>query len=365
MSASDWRRAGVHSSVTSTGASVNSNDRRPPRLHSKISFGIVLVRINPATRRPEAVLVRGRYSDEYAEFVHGRYSRKNIRGMSALFDAMSVNERLDVYSLDFSQMWYRIWLTAERRELYNKKLAKFQTSWMRDDSGEQLRQLVMASSTDPGARHHNDSGVRWEFPKGKRTSNREPDLNCAVREFEEETGIAKRDYQILPGFKRRVSHVHMGVRYVNVYYVAIARRPLEPRLDLRTLDQVVEVSEVRWMDVEQIRLIDSPARRLETTVAPIFKYVKRYMRGAIPARSLTGDFAGCLCREPERAPRRSLENRDNTPVGTYAGPRGVTPRGGRPSTPPSAEGRKKQRRKAKTRPAARLAARPPPSGKRR
>jgi len=157
---------------------------------------------------------------------------------------------------------------------------------MRDDGGGYLRQLVQASRTGPEFRQQG-GGVRWEFPKGRRLSDSEPDLDCAIREFEEEAGVAKQAYQILPGFKRRVAYVHMGVRYVNVYYVAIARRPLSLSIDFRVLDQVAEVSEVRWMSIEQIRLIDTPARRLEATVAPVFRYVKRYVRGLLPARAFS------------------------------------------------------------------------------
>lgn len=281
-----WRGAAPETLCGEGGATPRRSRPEAPRdqaphLHTKISFGVIVTRISKATNRPEAVLVRGRYSYEFAEFVHGRYSRKNSRAVSALFDAMSVNERLDIYSLDFAQMWYRIWLTSERRELYNKKFAKFQASWLRDDSGEYLRRLVQGSRPSPA-----DGGIRLEFPKGKRQSNLEPDLNCAIRETEEEAGISKCDYQILPGIKRRASHVHMGVRYVNVYYVAVARRELTVGVDFRDLDQVSEVSEVRWMDIEQIRLFDAPDRRLEKTVAPVFKYVKRYARGLIPTRSL-------------------------------------------------------------------------------
>ena len=272
---------------------IPSPANKRPRPHSKISFGIILTQINPITKRPEAILVRGRYSYEYAEFVHGKYAQKNIRAVSALLDAMSINERLDIYSLNFNQMWYRIWLTAKRSEHYNKKFAKFQTAWMRDDNGEYLRRLVQASSTNPGFCQQQSGGVRWEFPKGRRLSNREPDLNCAIREFEEETGIAKQDYQILPGFKRRVSYIHMGVRYVNVYYIAIARRRLTPYIDLKSLDQVAEIFEVRWMDIEQIRLIDTPTHRLETTVSPVFNYVKRYVRGLVPTHNLSFRMTPC------------------------------------------------------------------------
>lgn len=255
------------------------------RIPTKISFGIILTRINPETKRPEAIAVRSRYTYEFAEFVHGRYSRKYTKGIMSLLNAMTINERLDLYSLDFSQMWYRIWLLARRGDLYNKKHSKFQSAWMRDDSGSLLRRLIKSSRTETATLPRGE-GIPWEFPKGKRQSNREPSINCAVRELKEETGIPKRDYQILPGFKRRVSYVHMGVRYVNIYYVAIPRREIRPKVDLGTLAQASEVSEVGWMDIEQIRQIDTPTRRLENTVRPVFTYVKRYFSGRIPARGL-------------------------------------------------------------------------------
>lgn len=241
----------------------------------KKSFGIILTRINPHTYRPEAVVVRSRYSYAYVDFVHGRYSRKTLQTVMTLLDAMSIDERLDIYSLNFKQMWYRIWLTTDRRGIYAKKLARFQSAWMRDGSdGGHLRRLILNSTTGnwPG------DGIRWEFPKGKKTSTREPSMNCAIREFKEEAGVAKRDYQILPEFKRCMRFTHMGTRYTNIYYTAIVRRPLELKIDLRSLMQATEVSEVCWMDIEKIRLVDGPTRLLEKTVAPVFRYVKRYNR---------------------------------------------------------------------------------------
>ena len=36
----------------------------------------------------------------------------------------------------------------------------------------------------------------WGFPKGRR-NNKEKDINCAIREFYEETNFDNQDYQIL------------------------------------------------------------------------------------------------------------------------------------------------------------------------
>jgi hypothetical protein len=47
---------------------------------------------------------------------------------------------------------------------------------------------------------------------------------------------------------------------------------------------MAEVSEVRWHDIERIRLIDSSDSRLESLVAPAFKLMKQYLKGRWAAR---------------------------------------------------------------------------------
>jgi 8-oxo-dGTP pyrophosphatase MutT (NUDIX family) len=265
-------RVGLASKVANGVVLVNTSVIR-----TKISFGIILTRRNAASGQQEAMLERDRYSYEFSEFVHGRYSRKNVRAVVALIGGMSINERLDIYSLDFTQIWYRIWLTADRHELFHKKFSKFHSSWMRDDGGTFLRSLIQGGA---GACMSPPPPERWGFPKGRRQSNRESDISCAIREFEEETGIPKRDYQILSGIKRRSVHIHMGVRYVQVFYVAMVRRHLMPVVDLRRLDQAAEIAELRWLNIAQIRLLDYPnTSRLEALARPAFRYVKNYLRG--------------------------------------------------------------------------------------
>ena len=122
-----------------------------------------------------------------------------------------------------------------------------------------------------------------DFPKGRRHSSGETDVNCALREFEEESGVAGSDYQLLPGVKRKMAYVHMGVRYINVFYAAVTRRFLSPAVDLRRLDQAAEVAELRWLDIEAIRQVD-PHGRLEATAGPIFRHVKRLARGGCRPR---------------------------------------------------------------------------------
>ena len=255
----------------------------PPFRPTKTSMGVILCRRNAKTGRPEALLAHKRYTYAFSEFVHGRYTRGRpavaFHRVAPHFDYMTREELFDILSLNFEQMWYRIWLTLDNRDLYNKKYAKFQSTFMRDDGGVALRRLVMLARPF--------GTLLWEVPKGRRLSAREPDILCATRELYEETGVKKNEYRFLPGVKRRVSYVSAGTRYVCAYYVAIANPHLASAVNyddparptLREINYMAEVSEVRWYDIEQIRLIDSSDSRIASLVAPAFKLMKQYLKG--------------------------------------------------------------------------------------
>lgn len=285
---------------------------RPHNLPSKTSIGIILCRQNAKTGRPEVILVHKRYTYAFAEFVHGHYARGwntavSLRSIAHLLDGMTTEELFDVWSLSFEQMWFRIWLSHDKRDLYNKRFAKFQAAFIQDDNGIGLQRAIKM------ARPH--GSLLWEVPKGRRLNQREADIACAVRELREETGIDKSDYRILPGVKRRVCYVSAGTRYVCIYYIAIANPRLSGdefddgwRPTLRDIHQMGEVSKIRWHDVERIRGIDEPGSRLESLVAPAFRLVKQYLRGRWGSRRPPAEPAAAPMVGPEDPPRpKALE----------------------------------------------------------
>ena len=230
----------------------------------KASVGVLLCRRSPATGRPEAVLVHKRYTYAFSEFVHGRYSRKNPRAAPALLAQMTVDELLDVYSLDFELMWHRIWLWSEKREQYLKKLAKFQANFLRADGGAALRAAARAA---PG-----QGALLWEFPKG-RPNGCESEVMCALRELAEEAGVAKKDYRLLPDVRRRVTFVAQGVRYVQTYYVAVANARFAAaggpngglergQGALRDLASIGETNAARWAKSSSAPAATAMARRV-------------------------------------------------------------------------------------------------------
>lgn len=242
-----------------------SYNKSPQRIQERISIGVACCRFN--YNRPEILLICKRYTYAYNAFVHGKYNSSDSTALISLFSGMTVEEKHDILSMNFMQMWYRIWLTGSQKTtnffiLKNKFDATFA-----QDEGLRLRRLISKSL---------HSNKVWEIPKGRRKNKMEADVHCAIREFYEETGIPKSGYKLFPDTKT-YSYIDAGIRYTNIYYLAFANHEFEPRVDFSLRSQVEEISDIKWMGIEEIRFVDD-TQRLEKFVRPIFKFMARRVK---------------------------------------------------------------------------------------
>jgi ADP-ribose pyrophosphatase YjhB (NUDIX family) len=181
---------------------------------------------------------------------------------------MTREELFDVLSLNFEQMWYRIWLTTQNKDLMLKKQSKFMTSFM-SDNGFSLKNFIMQLQPI--------GMLSWEIPKGKKNNSRESDINCAIREVYEETSMRKTEYRILPHISRTTCITSNGTKYTSIYYVAICKYKILSGIKIGGIKSYAEVDDVRWHDIEGIRQLNCAV--LGDTIAPVFNYVKLYFKG--------------------------------------------------------------------------------------
>jgi 8-oxo-dGTP pyrophosphatase MutT (NUDIX family) len=142
-----------------------------------------------------------------------------------------------------------------------------------NDENVTLKSIVENSKTEWNE-------TEWEFPKGRR-NNKEKDLECALREFEEETGISKNKISvvenILPFEEIFIGTNHKS--YKHKYFLAFMEEENEEMEDLEHY-QVTEVSKIEWKTidkcVESIRPYNLEKKKLITNINKVLEEYRLY-----------------------------------------------------------------------------------------
>lgn len=252
-------------------------NRRMPKYRK--SYGIALCRFNDV---PEMILVKKRYTYYFFEFVIGKYQKNDNKYLTKLFNNMTYQEKMDILSMRFDTLWYKIWLeipnTSMNRDAhfiirnrdlsfndkkysynYIKSKSKFESCFL-VDQGIRLKNLIDNST--------NAENI-WEIPKGRRFPY-EKEIDAAVREFREETNIQANKYNILWHVKPLVeSYKDAGVIYKTIYYIAALDeqyKNLTPKVRFNSFDQILEVESVKWVNLQEIKMILTNKQTKDRTV---------------------------------------------------------------------------------------------------
>ena len=172
--------------------------------------------------------------------MRGRYETSDIEYLGSLIEGMTISERELITTKDFDYLWSRLWL-KKSQERYNKE---YYTSKKKFNFLKEKLYLLKLNSNVKFIWTHPE----WGFPKGRRNLG-ESDKECAIREFEEESGFKSEDYVILDDV-RTVKEVFYGTnsnKYKHVYYVANSKNNIEPSIDPENFLQTSEISDIKWL----------------------------------------------------------------------------------------------------------------------
>ncbi len=148
------------------------------------SNGVIAFRKNSETNLTEYLMIRRKHTLGLIDFIRGKYSVYNQYYINNMICQMTNEEKEMLKTKEFEEIWFAVWgKTANFSHYKNEEtLSKEKFYQMRHGINGlyTLSDLVDASPTkweEP----------EWGFPKGRRNYN-ETDLDCSVREFNEETG---------------------------------------------------------------------------------------------------------------------------------------------------------------------------------
>lgn len=219
------------------------------------------------------LLVKRKDTYGYVDFIRGKYCVNDIDYITMLFNIMTTGERESIIANDFDKLWCGLWryTTVDKcRTDYIRSRDKFKVlkeKYRKHDSYSSIIHDII-SSIDT-----NWIDQEWGFPKGRR-NNRELPLECALREFSEETGYVRDDIKILTNvlpFEETFIGSN-GKMYKNIYYVAKYEHDGCPIMDGF---QRSEISDMKWLNEENIQDTFRPSDSIKIN---IIKKISRMLK---------------------------------------------------------------------------------------
>jgi hypothetical protein len=133
----------------------------------------------------EFLLVKRRNSLNYIDFIRGKYDIVNKEHIINMCSYMSKDEIKLIQTKDFTYLWNNLWLKNANKKKYLEEMNLSKIKFNHLKITNFFNKINSIYET-----------TEWEIPKGKKKQN-ETNLNCAIREFKEETTINNTDYTIL------------------------------------------------------------------------------------------------------------------------------------------------------------------------
>ena len=237
------------------------------------SYGIIVFR--PSSEGLQFLMIRRKDSFGYIDFIRGKYTTNNLAQLNTIIDEMSLDEQKRILTLPFETLWTEMWGESNikyKNEEYSskKKFDSIREGLLINDKLVTLKDIVEISKTKWFE-------TEWEFPKGRR-NQKEKDLDCALREFEEETGIHQTDIKIVENVLP-FEEMFIGSNYKSYkhkYFLAFMDN-LDNNLNNY---QKTEVSKLEWKTVdnclESIRPYNLEKKELIQNINKILQEYRLY-----------------------------------------------------------------------------------------
>ena len=224
------------------------------------SVGVIVYRSSDNdiknTINPEYLLIRRKDTIGYVEFMRGKYNIHSKMYLLNIISEMTNDEKTRLLTETFDFLWNKLW----GNDIRNQYRSEEKNS---RDKFESLKNGIVLNNDDysletlinEANKIHQWEETEWGFPKG-RHNNQEKDLSCALREFEEETGISRSNINIIHNIIP-FEEIFTGSNYKSYkhkYYVAYMNNDIE----IMNSYQHTEVSKMEWKSYESaMRLIRS------------------------------------------------------------------------------------------------------------
>ena len=227
-----------------------------------LSCGLALInqpKLPVDTENTQVLMIRRKDSMSFAEFMRGKYDPSNTDYVGLLFANMTLQEQTAIVCEPFDTLWRQLWGDDHSSPEY---------MYSRDRFAQVDRDAMMRNHLSPFKE------PEWGFPKGRRIRT-ESDLDCAIREFNEETNIPRDAYTILKDIRLDETFMGLnGIRYRHVYFVALLTDPDLVNVHQKmTYMQRREISGIGWKTFDECRAYIRPHHVERTAMVEVLENI--------------------------------------------------------------------------------------------
>lgn len=188
----------------------------------------------------EFCMIQRKHTVNYIQLIRGKYNELDIDKLIIMFSRLTADELNKVKNYTFDELWNDLW-NPKNNELINEYvIAQDKFNFIK----LYLNNLISKINT---IYNHPE----WEFPKGRRNEN-EQNIDCAIREFEEETGIKKNNIILLDKILPIIENIigSNDKKYKMTYYIGILKNEdIEIKIDKNNIFHQIEISDVKFLSI--------------------------------------------------------------------------------------------------------------------
>ena len=145
----------------------------------------------------EFLLIQRRDSIGFIELIRAKYKLTDLDYIREQISGTTCEERAMLLTQSFHDLWIALWgpLTYGENKQYKQEYEQAKLKFELLQDGIEVNSVVYTLKSLIETTPVEWATPEWGFPKGRRNAY-ESDMQCAIREFQEETGLHQSQYRI-------------------------------------------------------------------------------------------------------------------------------------------------------------------------
>ena len=178
------------------------------------------------------------------DFIMGKYKTNgkiNYSWLRNLIQEMTDVEKKEILKTTKEDLWNNLWLDHKTNIYKNGKLKSLR-------SFEELDYKELLLESGESRYKFNE----WGFPKGRKNL-KETELDCAIREFKEETGLSSKDFSLRETDKVFIENFTASdnKKYTHIYFLAKVKSDIQVNMCYKNDVFNQEVNDIGFFEFKQ------------------------------------------------------------------------------------------------------------------